>query len=144
MKDVVVESLRFLVREKRAVVYGFVIMPNHIHLVWHIPEPHTLTEVKAALLSYTAHRFKKVLQARDPSELEQYRVDLKDRAYQFWKRDTLSVAIYHDAVFWQKMEYLHWSPCTERWKLAAEPKLYRYSSAYTPEGKLHWDFVSLW
>jgi len=107
MKEVVIESLCFLAREKRAVVYGFVIMPNHIRIVWHIPEPHTLTEVKAALLSYTAHRFKKVLQVKNPSELEQYRVNLKDRAYQFWKRDALSVAIYHDAVFWQKMEYVH-------------------------------------
>ncbi len=144
MKDVVIESLRFLVKENRAVVYGFVIMPNHIHLVWHIPEPHTLTEVKAALLSYTAHRFKKALQLKSPQELEQYRVDLKDRVYQFWKRDALSVAIFHDAVFWQKMEYLHWNPCAERWKLAAEPKLYKHSSAYAPDGKLYWDFVSLW
>jgi len=27
-------SLRFLVANKRIKLYGFVIMPNHIHLVW--------------------------------------------------------------------------------------------------------------
>ena len=57
LKDVVIDSLRYLVRERKAVVYAFVIMPNHIHLVWHIPEEHTLTDVKAAVLCYTAHQF---------------------------------------------------------------------------------------
>ena len=33
-KDVVVESLRFFVKEKRVIVYAFVIMSTHIHLVW--------------------------------------------------------------------------------------------------------------
>ena len=51
LKDVVIDSLRYLVRERKAVVYAFVIMPNHIHLVWHIPEEHTPTDVKAALVS---------------------------------------------------------------------------------------------
>jgi len=83
MKDVVIESLRFLVREKRAVVYDFVIMPNHIHLVWHIPEEYTLRDVKAALLSYTAHQFKKILKSENPALLEEYRVNLSDREYQF-------------------------------------------------------------
>ena len=144
MKDVVIASLRFLTQEKRAVVYAFVIMPNHIHIVWHIPEPHNLTEVKGALLSYTAHEFQKRLRAKNPLELERYRVDLKDRKYQFWERNALSVAIFHDAVFGQKVEYVHWNPCTERWRLTTEPKMYRYSSAYVVEGKLGWDFVSLW
>jgi len=32
-KDVIIESLRFLVKKNRVVVYGFIIMPNHIHLI---------------------------------------------------------------------------------------------------------------
>jgi REP element-mobilizing transposase RayT len=31
-KDVIIESLRFLVNEKRIKLYAFVIMSNHIHL----------------------------------------------------------------------------------------------------------------
>ena len=33
-KDVLIESLRFLVSEKRITLYAFVIMSNHIHLIW--------------------------------------------------------------------------------------------------------------
>ena len=32
-KEVVIESLRFLVREERVFVYAFVIMENHFHLI---------------------------------------------------------------------------------------------------------------
>ena len=32
-KDVIIDSLTFLVEEGRAVIYGFVIMPNNIHLL---------------------------------------------------------------------------------------------------------------
>ena len=33
-KAIIVESLRFLVTTNRVIVYGFVIMSNHLHLVW--------------------------------------------------------------------------------------------------------------
>ena len=32
-KDVIIESLRFLVFEKRINLYAFVIMSNHVHLI---------------------------------------------------------------------------------------------------------------
>ena len=40
-KDIFVESLRFLVKEKRIFLYAFVIMQNHIHLVWQMKAHHT-------------------------------------------------------------------------------------------------------
>jgi putative transposase len=142
MKDVIVDALRHLVQERKAVVYAFVVMPNHIHLIWHIPEPYILDEVKGTLLSFTAHQFKKILKVSNPLELEQYRVDLVDRIYQFWERNALSVAIYHDEVYFQKLQYLHWNPCAERWSLAQMPEAYRYSSAYLVNGNQFWDFVA--
>ncbi len=142
MKEIVIASLRFLTREKRAIIYEFVIMPNHLHLIWHIPEEHTLTEVKAALLSYTAHQFKKALQKHNPKALTHYLVNLVDRMYQFWERNALSIAIYQDAVFWQKVKYLQWNPCTEKWQLAESPEAYKYGSAYLVDGKPYWDFVA--
>ena len=35
-KDIIIDSMKFLVVEKRVIVYGFVIIPNHIHLLWHL------------------------------------------------------------------------------------------------------------
>ena len=33
-KDIVINSLRFLVKENGIILYGFVIMDNHLHLIW--------------------------------------------------------------------------------------------------------------
>jgi putative transposase len=39
-KQVVIDSLAFLVKNNRIKVYGFVVMPNHIHLLWKINQQH--------------------------------------------------------------------------------------------------------
>ena len=142
MKDEIIESFRFLTREKRAVIYGFVIMPNHIHLIWHIPEPYILSDVKAALLAYTGHRFKKILREKHPHILERFRVNLRDRTYQFWERNALSIPIFHDKVFYQKLRYLHNNPCVPKWNLAPLPEAYLYSSAYSEGCPEKWDFIA--
>lgn len=142
MKDIIINSFRFLVQERRVTIFDFVIMPNHIHVIWQILPPYTLSEVQAALTSFTGHQFKKVLQVENPDELSKYRVDLADRKYQFWERNPLSIPILYDKIFWQKAEYVHWNPCATRWKLATQPDGYKYSSAYKSSDGGYWDFVT--
>ncbi len=142
LKDIIVDALRHLVAEKKAVVYEFVIMPNHIHIIWHIPEPHQLVKVKATLLSFTGHRFKKYLSTNQPENLDNYLVNLKDRKYQFWERNALSIPIYHNDVFLQKARYIHLNPIAEKWGLATIPENYIYSSAYRITNPKQWDFLT--
>jgi len=66
---------------------------------------------------------------KDPLALEQYRVNAKDRMYQFWERNPLSVDLWTPAVFDQKLDYIHSNPLQEKWHLAEFPEDYRYSSA---------------
>ena len=61
LKQIIVDSLQWLVKEKRCTVYAFVIMPNHMHLLWRIAEGLEREMVQGALLSFTAHAFKKHL-----------------------------------------------------------------------------------
>jgi REP element-mobilizing transposase RayT len=35
-KDILIDSLKYLVKIGKIKVYGFVIMPNHIHLIWEL------------------------------------------------------------------------------------------------------------
>ena len=37
-KKIIMDSLKFLTLNKRIFLYGFVIMPNHIHLLWRMQE----------------------------------------------------------------------------------------------------------
>jgi putative transposase len=128
-KEVIIESLRFLVEKGRVKVYGFVVMPNHIHLLWKMEEPYKREEVQRDFLKYTAQQIKFDLLQNHPAVLERFRVGAKDRQYQLWERNPLSVYCYSIPVTEQKLNYIHNNPIQEKWRLAALPELYQYSSA---------------
>ena len=126
-KDVVVESLRFLVNEKRIRLYAFVIMSNHMHLIWQPVAEFTPIDIQHSLMSFTAHQFKNDLEKNHPKVLSQFKVEAKDRDYQFWERNSLSIDLFTEAVFIQKLDYIHWNPV--RAGLCNLPEEYHYSSA---------------
>lgn len=128
-KDIIVDSFRFLVTNERAEIFAFVIMPNHIHLVWRINDKWNPSDVQRDFMKFTAQHIKYNLLKTNPELLKEFHVRAKDREYQFWKRNPLSVELVTQKVLEQKILYIHNNPVRERWNLATEPELYRYSSA---------------
>ena len=128
-KEIILSSLRFLVDNNRIAVYGFVIMPNHIHLIWHIAEGHKREEVQRDFLKYTAQQIKWNLMKSNPALLEHFRVNAKDRIYQIWERNPLTVDIYTGKVLLQKLNYIHNNPLQDKWRLCTLPEAYPWSSA---------------
>jgi putative transposase len=110
-KQIIVDSLRFCVENKRIKVFGFVIMPNHTHLLWTINPTWKLENVQRDMFKFTAQQFKFDLLKNHPKVLEQFYVGAKDRAYQFWERNPLSIECYTRDVAWQKLNYIHNNPC---------------------------------
>ena len=55
-KDILVNSLRFLATENRVCIYGFVIMDNHIHIIWQLHESIKQHQVQQSFLKYTAQQ----------------------------------------------------------------------------------------
>ena len=86
MKQIIISSLQYLVNEGRVKIYGFVLMPNHIHLIWQIQDGHEKAKVQQSFLKYTAQQMEFAL-AQNIKELEKYKVKAGDRAYQFWERN---------------------------------------------------------
>ncbi|MEO6833473.1 MAG: transposase, partial [Chitinophagaceae bacterium] len=86
-KDIVLDCLKYLVDGGRVKVIGFVIMDNHIHLLWHICDGHKAEKVQQSFLKYTAQQIKADLSLNHPLVLEHFRVDASDRIYQFWERN---------------------------------------------------------
>ena len=39
-KEIIIDSFRFLVKNNRVKIYSFVIMPNHLHLIWQMQPGH--------------------------------------------------------------------------------------------------------
>ena len=73
-------------------------MPNHIHLIWQIPDGHEKAKVQQSFLKYTAQQMKFAL-AQNIKELEKYKVKAGDRAYPFWERNSLGIDLWSRPVF---------------------------------------------
>ncbi|WP_419788760.1 transposase [Mucilaginibacter sp. X4EP1] len=128
-KGIVINSLQFLKNEKSIEIYGFVIMPNHIHLIWQIQDGYKREMIQNRFLKFTAQQMKFRLVDANDQRLLQFLVNAKDRQYQFWERNSLSIDLWSPNAFMQKLDYIHNNPVQDKWQLGKYPEDYKYSSA---------------
>jgi putative transposase len=140
-KDIIISSLEFLVKERRIKVYGFVIMSNHIHLIWQVQQGHLATDVQLSFMKFTAQMIIKDLRNNHPAVLEKFLVKASDRKHQIWKRNPLSVSLWNQGVFKQKLNYIHNNPVVAG--LCQFPSNYHYSSAsFYQKQSSTWKFLT--
>ncbi len=129
-KNIIIDSLSYLSTSNKIVVYGFVIMPNHIHLIWELLEMNGKENPCASFLKYTAHQMQKNLKMMNLHTYQSYNVEEITRKQRYWKRDPLAIKIVSREMLQQKLEYCHNNPLQAHWNLAKTPEDYYYSSAY--------------
>ena len=140
-KDIIINSLKFLVEDKRIELHAFVIMSNHLHLIWRMQPLIHPQHVQRDFLKYTAQRIKADLQKNHPAVLNHFRSDADDRYFQFWKRRPLSIELRTHKIYIQKLDYIHWNPV--RAGICELPGEYKYSSALFYEtGVDNWGFLT--
>lgn len=127
-KEVIIQSLQTLSDRNLIDVFGFVIMPNHIHLIWRSNALNGRETAQGSFLKFTAHTFKKMLSG-NAIGLSKYSIDAQNKKYEFWQRDSLAVHLYSRSVILQKLNYIHLNPLADHWSLAKDPWDYYYSSA---------------
>jgi len=130
IKEIILSAISNLYEKKLLSVYGFVIMPNHIHFIWreHLENRAEKESVKATFFKYTSHQFLKYLKQNCPEKLILYQVNKSDRKHQFWNRNPFQVEIFREHVFEQKLDYIHNNPIQPKWQLAGSEMEYKYSS----------------
>ncbi len=126
-KQVIINSLKKLSDDNLISVYAFVVMPNHIHLLWSQDGMNGKETPKGSLLKYTAHIFLKYLKASGKGEL--YRVNAMNKKHEIWQRDSLGIEIYNRTIAQQKLNYIHFNPVSGKWQLSKTDIDYFYSSA---------------
>jgi len=109
-KDITLQSLQYLVAKKRIILFGYTIMPNHLHLIWNICEGNKLQDVQRDFLKFTAQQIKFYLQENNQQILNKLLVNAKDRKYQIWERNPKNIEIENELIFAQKLEYMHNNP----------------------------------
>jgi putative transposase len=128
-KQFLVDTCKYLVRNNRMKIFGFVIMPNHIHILLQSlleDERQMKMLIQGSLLKYTSRN---LLLDMQEEEKQNYLVMAKDRRYQIWERNPLWVSCFHLQVAEQKLAYIHHNPCSGKWQLATSLEEYPYSSS---------------
>lgn len=126
-KQLIIDYLKKLSDEKLISVYAFVLMPNHIHLIWSQDKKNGKETPQASLLKYTAHTFLKQLKLENRSFM--YEVNASNKKHEIWQLDSLSIEIYSRKVANQKIDYIHFNPVSGKWQLAKDYLIYPFSSA---------------
>ncbi len=140
-KQIILDSLQFLVNAQRIKVTAFVLMDTHFHLIWQVLGEHNREEVQRDFLRFTAQQILKQLRNEKSELLSKLQVNTKDRKYQVWQRNSLGIELRSTKVFLQKLEYIHNNPVKAG--LCALPEVYQYSSARFYELNINdWHFLT--
>ncbi len=126
-KQLIVDSLKFLSDKNFITVYAFVIMPNHLHLIWQLNKLNGRETPKGSFLKFTAHKLLMQLQAAGKSA--DYVVNEANKKHEIWQRDALGIEIISPSIAKQKLDYIHFNPVSGKWQLSKDDVSYYYSSA---------------
>lgn len=128
LKQIVTNSLQTLVNTKKVVIYGFVIMPNHIHLIWQMNEGVTCRDAQRELFEHTEDSIKfKVLMSNrviDPV----FKPNVEGTDIRVWDRNGLSIHLDDYSLIVQKLGFIHKNPVNKKWRLCRSLERYKYSS----------------
>lgn len=135
--EMMIDSMKYGQAKKGLVVYAYVIMPSHLHLIFQVTAAYTLSEVIQQMKSYTA---KQILNyVKDFSKPESRRDWLLHRftfnarknrtnsKHQIWQRGNYPIILYSPKVIRQKLSYLHYNPVKAG--IVKLPEHYVFSSA---------------
>ncbi|HEV7380281.1 MAG TPA: transposase [Dyadobacter sp.] len=128
-KELIISTWQELVRRGTITIYSYVIMPNHLHVIWEMKEPNGKEMGHASFNKFISHMILKDLRQNHPDVLPHFKVNDTERSYRFWQRDPLAVLMDSKHKVEQKINYIHNNPLQEKWNLALYPELYRWSSA---------------
>lgn len=136
-RDIVLESLAYCRKEKGLMIFGYVIMSNHLHMIiqLHPEAKQNLSEIIRDFKKYTAKRVLESIQSEAESRrdwlLHVFRYFAKyntnNRYFQFWQQDNHPIALISPRVIWQKLFYIHENPV--RAGIVNSVEDYLYSSA---------------
>jgi len=129
-KNIIIESWRYLVEQEKVIIYGFVVMPNHLHIIWEMVSMNGKEMPYASFNKFTSHQFLNLLRNESPESISDFKVtDKIERDHRFWQRDPLAIVMDSQKKLEQKLDYIHYNPLQEHWNLAAMPENYYWSSA---------------
>jgi len=132
--DIVLESMAFCRKNKGLNIWAYVVMPNHIHVIFSA-ENNNLSNVVRDYKRFTATNILKAIkenkyESRKEWMLKHFELAAKrhqrNSKYQFWRHDNHAIELESQKFINQKMAYIHENPV--RASFVENPDYWMYSS----------------
>jgi putative transposase len=143
-KQIVSDSINFLNAKYMTATLGYVIMPNHLHIILYFKKGNQLSNWMRDLKKFTSVMVRQQIEkSGDLILLEKLRVPERKQVFKVWEDRFDDVYLKSKAVLETRLEYTHTNPMQEHWNLVTRPEAWPYSSAMFYElGKQPWVTVT--
>ena len=134
--DIAIESLKYCQINKGLEIYGYVIMPSHIHLVCKRTDGKRLSDFIRDFKSFTSKQFIQFVETDNRESRKDWLLHMfrfhakynpKNEEFQVWQNTSYPVELYNNTLIDQKINYTHQNPV--RAGIVTEESYYHYSGA---------------
>ena len=135
-KDIIINSLKYCQTEKGLIIFAYVVMSNHLHLIVRTDNENGLSGILRDFKGYTS---KSIIKSIEDSQYESRKgwmlrlfkyyakYNSNNTTYQFWQQKNHPVELQSPKWIQQKLNYIHLNPV--RSGIVSEPEHYIYCSA---------------
>ena len=139
-KRIIIDSIQYCQTSKGLIVYGYCIMPNHVHMIIQAVGTYTVSEILRDLKKFTSRAIVRKFEEEKPEGyvimlnyfLEAGKPLKRIKKYKVWQDDNRTKLIYSNKFLYEKLNYIHNNPV--EYGLCISPWEYKYSSAVNYAG----------
>jgi len=134
-KLLIVNSLKYCQESKGLEIYGWCLMPNHLHIICKAVREIGLSDILRDLKKFTSKAIVKQIIEEDETNrkwmLNEFRNACKhlirEQEFKVWQNGYHAKEIFSNTIFYQKLEYIHLNPVEAGF--VTNPEDYLFSSA---------------
>lgn len=143
-KDIIIDALQYCVTHKGLVIYAYVIMESHLHLVLGASEGSS--GLSAIIRDFKRHCSKAIIRWTAPNNLRESRrtwlrivfeyhakYNPRNQQFQVWQQHNMPKILHSPKFSWQKVNYIHNNPVKAG--IVDKAEEYLYSSARNYAGR---------
>jgi len=117
-REVVIDSWKYCQQHKGLEIYGWVIMPSHVHLIIG-SNKEKLDGIVRDMKSHTSTQLRKCITGYTGESRKEWMLWMMERAgkengnnnsWQFWQQHNKPIALLNQEMFLQKLTYIHNNP----------------------------------
>jgi putative transposase len=133
--DLIIASLEYCRKNKGMEIYGYCIMPSHVHLIFRSSNADPSGLIRD-FKGFTSRKIMKAIVENEQESRKEWMLWMFERAgkknsnvkqRQFWQQNNKPIAIWSLKVFEQKLNYVHYNPVQTGF--VTDPIDWKYSSA---------------